>query len=229
MKKFSFALLGLTAIMSFTGCSATSGASKGAAKYVTPPTDLIVNAKSVTVKVGDKYRLETQIRPIAAYDAKLGYATSDSKVAKVNSQGIIEGVAGGHAIVSVFAADYYSDDETTPLLIEKVDVYVVETKSSTTEKKKTVNDMIAYREEHCSTPDSLRLYDYRVYDLVCDGQSQERTEEYQTYVVSQSQGLMDYNSQEVYINVREGGKSYDEYGYTCYTSGSYASYIQCED
>lgn len=227
MKKFSLTLLGLTAVMSFTGCSATSGSSKGASKYMTAPTDLIVNAKSFSVKVGQKYKLETQIRPLAAYDAKLTYVSSDPSIATVNSKGQVKGVKPGHCVISVYATDYFESEEDTPLLIEKVDAYVHNDglKMAEASRISVINEMEQYREEHCSTPDSVLLYDYRVYDLVCDGISQERSEEYQTYVVSQSEGLMDYNSQEVYINVREGAKSYEEYGYTCLTSSSYASYM----
>ena len=224
MKKITLTLLGLTAIMALTGCNATKSASKGAEKYMTPPEDLIVNAKSFAVKEGATYQVSTQIKPLAAYDAKLAYSSSDESVATVDKNGLVKGVKGGHAVISVFAEEYFVDEESTPKLIETIDCYVYGKASSAAEKRNLVNEMAA-KAASLPTPDSVRLYDYRVYDLVCEGKSQDREEEYQTYVVSQSEGLMSYDSQDVYINVTDGGKSYDEYGYTCHTRASYASYM----
>ena len=54
MRKITLTLLGLTAIMSVTGCKATSQASGGSGaeiKYQTPPEDLIVDAMSFSIKV----------------------------------------------------------------------------------------------------------------------------------------------------------------------------------
>lgn len=225
MRKITLSLLGLTAIMTVTGCKAAGNATGGgsAEKYMTPPADLIVNAKSFSIKEEKTYQIETQIRPLAAYDAKLSYVSSDESVAKVDKKGVVTGVKGGHAVISVYATDYYVDERTTPKLIENIDCYVYGKASGN--KAALVNEMATYQAEHCSRPDSVRLYDYRVYDLVCNGVSQDRSEEYQTYVVSQSEGLMNYSSQEVYVNVTDGGKSYDEYGYICHTRASYASYM----
>ena len=226
MKKFALALLGLTAIMSVAGCSATSGATGGKQeKYMTPPEDLIVNTKSFSVKKGGTYQLSTQIRPLAAFDAKLTYESADKSIATVNKKGVVKGVGAGHTVISVYATDYYVDEEQTPKLIETIDAYVFGDAKNEAQKKSLIEEMSNYSSEHCSTPDSVRLYDYRVYDLVCEGVSQDRSEEYQTYVVSQSEGLMNYSSQEVYVNVTDGGKSYDEYGYICHTRASYASYM----
>ena len=222
MKKFPLTLLGLTAIMTVAGCDSVNKVSAAAVeKFMTPPTDLIVNVKSVSIAKGKKYALKTQIRPLAAWDAKLSYASSDESVATVDENGIISGLKGGHAVISVFSTDYFVDAERTPKLIEDVDVYVYGTITGQS-KADQVAEMAAIE---VSKPDSVRLYDYRIYDLICEGVSQDRSEEYQTYVVSQSEGLMAYDSQEVYINVTNGGKSYDEYGYTCHTKSSYASYM----
>lgn len=226
MRKITLTLLGLTAIMSVTGCKATSQASGGSGaqiKYQTPPEDLIVDAMSFSIKVDKTHQISTQIKPLAAYDAKLSYVSSDESVAKVDKNGLVTGVKGGHAVISVFATDYFVDETSTPKLIENIDCFVYDKISGN--KTNYVREMEAYQNEHCPKPDSVRLYDYRVYDLVCDGVSQDRSEEYQTYVVSQSEGLMNYSSQEVYINVTDGGKSYDEYGYICHTRASYASYM----
>lgn len=226
MRKITLTLLGLTAIMSLTGCgaskSATSG-NKAEEKYMVPPTDLIVNQKAVSLMVGETFQIKTQIRPLAAYDDKLTYQSSDKKVASVDKKGVVKAVKGGHCLVSVFASNYV-DERETPNLVETIEVYVYK-KGTTTTKASDLNEMKRYQQQHCQLPDSVRMYDYRVYDLVCEGKSQDRSEEYQTYVVSQSEGLMSYDSQEVYINVTDGGKSYDEYGYTCHTRDSYASYM----
>ena len=226
MNKFALSLLGLTAIMSVTGCGATNSATGGdtVEGYVVPAESLTLNIRSVSLLVGEKANIEAKIKPFAAWNTKLTYKSSKSGVASVNAKGEVVAKGSGHATITVTAANFV-DQEKTPKLISTVEVYVYK-QADTSKKRSLLSEMRKYQSEHCSEmPDNIILYDYRVYDLICQGKSQDRTDERQAYVNSRSRGLMHYNSTEYGINVTDGGESVMEYGYICQTKDSYASYM----
>lgn len=223
MKKFGLSLLGLTAIMAVTGCNATSNATKPSVeKYKVPAQDLIINYKSFVLFVGDEVDLDVEIRPLAAFDANLTFESSNPEVAVVDQKGLVTANATGYALITVVTDNFVSKVDT-PDLYEECEIYVCEAGGSR-EKSSLLTEMKTYQEEHCSDVDNLILYDYRVYDLVCNGKSQDRSTEKQIYAVSVPNGLISYDSEESYINVTDGGKSYEKYGYTFQTKGSYGSY-----
>ena len=222
MKKFGLSLLGLTAIMAVTGCSATSSSTKGAEKYKTPATDLLINYKSFALLLGESVDLDVEIRPLAAFDAKLNFVSSDTSVATVDKKGLVKSKGLGHAIITVTTDNFVSKEET-PDLFEECEIVVYQ-RGTFQEKSSLLTEMKRYQRDHCDPVDNLLLYDYRVYDLVCEGVSQDRSTEKQLYAVSVSNGLISYDSEESYINVTNGGMSYEKYGYTFQTKGSYGSY-----
>ena len=222
MKKFGLSLLGLTAIMAVTGCNATSSSTKGAEKYKVPATDLIINYKSFVLQVGESVDLDVEIRPLAAFDATLIFESSDLDVASVDKDGLVTAVGSGYSLVSV-KTENYVDDQSTPDLIETCKIYVTEP-GTRTQKTALLNEMKSYQAAHCGAVDNLVLYDYRVYDLICEGKSQDRSTEKQIYAVSVPNGLISYDSEESYIHTTDGGTSYEKYGYTFQTKSSYGSY-----
>ena len=223
MKKFGLSLLGLTAIMSITGCSSTSSSTSGSDKYMVPAEAISLNLRSAALKAGEKVSIEAKIRPFAAYDAKLTYKSSKPGVASVNSKGVVTGKSAGHTTITVTASNFV-DEEKTPDLISTVEVYVYNS-GSASQKSSLLSEMENYQKDNCPEPDNIILYDYRVYDLICEGKSQDRTDERQAYVNSKSRGLMHYNSVEYDINVTDGGESCTEYGYIAETKASFASYM----
>ena len=224
MNKFALSLLGLTAVMSIAGCSSTSSNTSSASKYMVPAESITVNVRSIALMVDEKYDLSVAIRPFAAYDAELTFESSDAKVAKVEKNGRVTAKKAGHATISIYTSNFVSV-EKTPELFTTVEVYCYE-KGKSSEKKTLLAEMSAYQEQHCQEElDNVILYDYRVYDLVREGVSQDRTDERQIYANSKSRGLMHYNSVEYDINVTEGGQTCEEYGYICQTKESYASYM----
>lgn len=225
MKKFPLVLLGLTSLLAITGCNSSESSSGGesSSKYKTPAESVMVNLKSATLLVGETLDLEVTIKPLAAYDAKLTFKSSASSVASVSSKGVVKGKAKGYAVISVYAEGYSSEEET-PDLIDTMEV-VVYKEGDKSKKAAAIKELVAYQKEHCTNQDRIVLYDNRVYDLVQEGVSQDRSTENQIFAVDAPEGLMNYSSRESYINVTNGGKSFENYGYISYTKDSYASYM----
>ena len=67
MKKFALSILGLTAIMSITGCGSTSSNTSGASRYTAEAQSILPNVRAVSLKKGDSYDVSVAIRPYAAY------------------------------------------------------------------------------------------------------------------------------------------------------------------
>ena len=223
MKKFALSILGLTAIMSITGCGSTSSNTSSGSKYSAEAQSILPNVRSLSLKKGETFDVDVSIRPYAAYATKLTFESSDPSIASVNNKGVVTAKNTGHATISIYAENFI-DDVKTPDLFSTVEVYVYKA-GTTGEKKSLLSEMRTYQEEHCELPDNIILYDYRVYDLICDGKSQDRTDERQIYANSRSRGLMHYNSVEADINVTDGGQSVEEYGYICQTKESFGSYM----
>ena len=223
MKKFNLVLLGLTAFMTVTGCNATESSTKVDTRYYTPISEVLVTRKCVSLLESNSYQIETIVKPFEAFDTPLYYSTSDKKVATVDKNGLITAKKAGHAVIEVTTGDYSSAEET-PKLIDTVDVYVTK-KIEKAKMRSAANKMIRYQQEKCTAPENVRLYDYRIYDMIRDGVIEDSTEEYQTFVVSKTHGLMSFDSFEIGINTTYGAKSYVNYGYSAYTSPLFGSFI----
>ena len=223
MKKIASSVLGLAGIIAVTVCGTSNSNFNSNGKYMVPAESISLNIRSASLLVGETVNIETRIRPLAAFDAKLTFESSKSSVATVSNKGVVTAKAAGHTTISVYTSNYVNDIET-PDLLSTVEIYVYKT-GSDSEKSSLLKEMERYQQEHCEEPDNIILYDYRVYDLICDGVSQDRTDERQIYANSKSRGLMHYSSTEYDINVTEGGESSDQYGYICYTKDSYATYM----
>lgn len=235
MKKTVFAFLGLTAILTVAGCSASKATTASAASetgYKVPAQNVFLKRKSTSLYIGKTYKLDVLIRPFAAYDAHLNYVSSDPNIATVDASGTVTGKNSGTAVISVFTDDYdpeYPDEN----LIDTFEVVVVKKSSfsNVCGTGKAASQMLDYQEQYCQNLDSARLFDHRVYSLEKYNKKtkkyevQDRTIEYQTYVVSKSLGLVSYDSLEIDTNVIGGGDHYTEYGYTFYTTANYSSYI----
>ena len=223
MKKINLAFLSLAAILTVTGCKAAESSTKVDTRYYTPITEVRSTRKTVALFVKGTFKIETMIKPFEAFDTPLNYSSSNKSVATVDKEGKITAKKAGSAVISIFTNDFQSEEDT-PKLIDKIEVYVVD-KIKKAEMKAACSKMIRYHNTKCESPQNVRLHDYRIYDLIRDGVSEDRTEEYQTYVVSKPHGLMSYNSFEKDIHTTNGATSYFDYGYTAYTSPLYGSYI----
>ena len=225
MKRSILSILGLTALMTLTGCDATNNSTKPSSddKYEAPVRELLLDRKSATLLVGETLQLNTLVKPLTSSSATLIYSSSNSNIASVSKSGKITAKKAGHASISVKTKAFVSE-EATPDQIDVVDVYVTKSAANKMEAVQLNSEMSSLN-KRCYVPDNVRLYDYRIYDLRREGVSQDKTEEFQRFVVSQSEGLMAYDSYEIDINVCNGAPSYVTYGYTAHTTNMYSSYI----
>ena len=59
----------------------------------------------ITIGLNAKYKLKPTVQPATARSSKLKYSSSDSRVAKVNSKGVITGVSEGSCIITIAPTD----------------------------------------------------------------------------------------------------------------------------
>ncbi len=78
-------------------CSVTVKASK--IRSVT------VDKYEVTIGLNAKYKLKPKVEPATANGAKLKYSSSDTRVAKVNSKGVVTGISEGSCIITISPTD----------------------------------------------------------------------------------------------------------------------------
>ena len=222
MKKITLSILGLAAFMTVTGCKATDSSTKPAVeKYKTPASEIMLTRTSLGLFKGRSYKLETIIKPLAAYDTKLTYESSNPEVATVDKTGKIVGKTAGHAVVTVYAENF-ENAEDTPLLFDSIDVYVTKKLGS---YKKTCEDYVQYHNDHCPEIENVRCYDYREYKLIRNNVVHDSTTEFSTIVVSKPEGLMSYDSYEIDTRALNGAKSYANYGYSVHTNALYGTRI----
>ena len=60
----------------------------------------ITMAKKATLEVGAKKKLKVTVKPAKA-KVKITFRTSNSRIAKVNSKGVVKGVKAGQATISL--------------------------------------------------------------------------------------------------------------------------------
>lgn len=229
MKKFNFAFLGLTAIMTIAGCAAAksvTAANTEVSKYQVPASKINLRRKSKTLYINESYKLEPLIRPFTAYNAHLNYSSSNPDIASVDETGKVTAKSGGTAIISVYT-DNYDPENPDEDLIDEFEVACLKKSSfaNICGQGKAADQMLTLQ---ASLPevDSAILHDHRTYALLKNGKTvSDSTTEYQTYVVSKSLGLISYDSLEIDVDVLNGGESFTEYGYSFQTNANFGSFI----
>lgn len=229
MKKFNFAFLGLTAIMTIAGCAAAksvTAANTEVSKYQVPASKINLRRKSKALYINETYKLEPLIRPFTAYNAHLNYSSSNPDIASVDETGKVTAKSGGTAIISVYT-DNYDPENPDEDLIDEFEVACLKKSSfaNICGQGKAADQMLTLQ---ASLPevDSAILHDHRTYALLKNGKTvSDSTTEYQTYVVSKSLGLISYDSIQLDIDVLNGGESFTEYGYSFQTNANFGSFI----
>lgn len=84
----------------------------GSKKYIswkitvgTPSTKVTVDKSSLTMTEGASAQIKASVSPAKASNKKMNYTTSDSKVAIVNSKGLVSAISEGSCKVTIWAAD----------------------------------------------------------------------------------------------------------------------------
>lgn len=93
---------------------------------------LKLSASKVTITVGKTYTIKSKMTPSDATNQKLSYSSSDSKIAKVSSKGVVTAVKEGTATITVKTTDKSN-------LSAKLTVVVKKSSSSTTSSSSSSN------------------------------------------------------------------------------------------
>ncbi len=70
-----------------------------------PVTGISISSAEETIYVGDKLELEASVLPATADDQGVSWESSNEEVATVNSDGVVTGIGGGVAMISVTSDD----------------------------------------------------------------------------------------------------------------------------
>lgn len=66
---------------------------------------ITVDDYEITIGLNAKYRLKPIVQPETANASKIKYSTSDSRIAKVNSKGVVTGISEGSCIITITPTD----------------------------------------------------------------------------------------------------------------------------
>ncbi len=81
-------------------------------------TGVTVDPASATIKVGQTTTLTANVKPLSATNKNVSWSTSDEKVATVNNEGLVTGVAAGKAFITVTTEDNNFTDVATITVTE---------------------------------------------------------------------------------------------------------------
>lgn len=77
-------------------------------EVIQPVTSVAFDYSSITLDAGKKKTLSPEIRPISATDKTVKWSSSNKKIAKVDSKGVVTAVAAGTATITCTSTDGYA-------------------------------------------------------------------------------------------------------------------------
>lgn len=121
----------------------TSNGKKAKVKVTVTESDIkvakiVLNEKEKTVKLGDKIALTARVSPINATNNKVTWKSSNNKVAKVNSKGVVTMVGSGKATITCISKDGSGKSATFKITDAKPDKVNLSSVKSTSKKNVTL-------------------------------------------------------------------------------------------
>ena len=89
-----------------------------------------------TMYVGNAQRFAVKITPAKASKAKLGWKTSNKKIAKVSAKGVVTPVKAGKATITCYVKSQKSKKVTCKVTVKKQSDHICKSKRSRTEREK---------------------------------------------------------------------------------------------
>ena len=222
MKKSLLSIIGLTAIMTLTGCNAEA-ASSGSKDIVFPVTDIALNASSRAMLVGEKFAVQPLVTPLLASKAKLFYTSSNPEVATVSDKGVITAKSQGTATIKVSNG---AEDEKE--VFANLTVYVLK-KQSKEAVQSSLESMLAYQKTYVKKPKKLFTNEVETRTLYVNGKVFQKTYENIDLILSKNDAYFYVGGIDTEIKYYNAPEHRSSFGYHFYTDSDYHSFLYHEN
>ncbi len=214
MKKSIISLVGLTALLSLTGCTTGNASSK----VKVAPTSFRLTTEACSLIVGQEYEIKTgRITPFEAYDADFTFTSSDASVAKVSKKGVVTGVGAGDCVITVAS-------KLNPELKRELPVYVLG-KISSSNAKTRASELKESQVTNHAEAQKLICNQYVVINKTANGEDYKYEDFSQNYLADQTEGVFNIDLYSEEKNTHGGSRFFSNFGYYFLTNAGYDSWI----
>ena len=218
MKKTTFSIISLAAIMALTGCSKEASAGSKPFKPVVAPTSIEVSTKSKALYVGESYQLTTLLTPLLSTGSTLLYESSDESVATVSKSGKITGKGKGSCIVTVKAE---ADED----VYQQVKVYVEPKYTDEFQIDKQLKMMRRYQEDNVQEPRKLKTHEVETRSLYRNGKLHHDYVGYEDFIIDKDNAYFYVGGLDVEKTIEGGQYARSVGGWHINTDSQYISYL----
>lgn len=218
MKKSMLSIIGLTTLMTLTGCGTNSVTPVEDNSIIFPAESITLNADSKALLVGEKFQMELYVQPLLAAGGKFVYESSDSSVASVSKSGLVKAKKHGHATVTVYSKD-------NPEVKAEMKLYVFKEETNKNTLKSKLSAMATYQEEHVTAPRKLRTLETEKRTLYVDGDVRTISMTYYDFITSKNDAYFKFGINGYDVRYYGGPEVRDSYSYHFYTDADYHSFI----
>ena len=213
-------IIGLTALMTLTGCDAEAVA-KASSAIVLPAEEILLSAGGKAMLVGEKYSVGSLVTPLLASSAELVYESSDSSVATVDKKGVVSAKKQGHATIKVSSKD-------NPEVSAEMKLYVF--KEQKPAKIKTrLKDLATYQEEHVEAPRKLKTHEVETRYLYRNNKLYHSMTEYADFILSKDDAYFYIGGRDTETKYYDSPEFRSYFGYHFYTDADYHSFLYHEN
>lgn len=218
MNKRFIRLLGTAVVaLTITSCNTTKEVDVSRVGYVAP-TALRLNRYAMGLVAGSSKTLEAKLSPSVANSiCKVTYTSSDTSVARVDSNGVVTGVSGGAAVITVTAGE--GDDAIS----QEVPVYVGNS-ATKSEAQTRANEQLTMQQA-LGRPSAIQVHEVRDTYTKVSGVDQKGYSDDCLYTVSEPDGLIDLDGYERVLKTAEGNKEPVRYAWTFMTDADYITHL----
>ena len=217
MKKSMLSIIGLTTLLTLTGCGTKSATPAKTNKVIFPAESITLNANTKSMFVGDSFQLDLFVEPLLAAGEEFVFECSDVNVAKVSKNGLVTAKKDGHATITVYSKSNPEVKATFKVFaFKKASPYELPTKASA---------MATYQQEHVTAPRKLRTAEYESRTTYLNGEASYKSVTYYDFITSKDDAYFKFGIggyDERYFNAPQ---IRDSYQYHFHTDADYHSFV----
>ena len=217
MKKSMLSIIGLTTLLTLTGCGTKSATPAKTNKVIFPAESILLNANSKTLFVGESFQMDLFVTPLLAAGGEFVFESSDADVASVTKKGLVKAKKQGHAVITAYSKD-------NPTVKAEMKVYAFDSKSffdvDNAQKK-----MQKYQEQHVTVPRKLQTIERENRVLSVNGKLFHQTMTYYDFVTSKDDAYFKFGINGYDVRYFDGPQVRDSYQYHFHTDADYHSFV----